>query len=101
MKKLFIDTGAWVALNNKKDKHHKNAVKDNRDFLDSGYFYLTSDYILDETYTLLRFDVGHKKAVEFGYEIKDLQKKVKINIFHINQVVLDKAWEIFEKYSSN
>ncbi len=36
MKKLFIDTGAWIALNNTKDKHYKNAVNANRDFLDSG-----------------------------------------------------------------
>ncbi len=99
MEKLFIDTGGWVALNNKKDKHYKDAVKANRDFLDSGFFYVTSDFILNETYTLLRFDVGHKRAVEFGYEIKDLQKNRKIHVFPINQVVLDKAWEIFEKYS--
>lgn len=99
MKKLFIDTGAWIALNNKKDKHHQDAIKANKDILDKGYFYVTTDYILDETYTLLRFDVGHKRAVEFGAEIKYLQKMVKINIVHINQDVLDKAWEIFEKYS--
>lgn len=99
MKKLFIDTGAWVALNNKKDKHHKDSVKANKDFLDGGYFYVTNDYVLDEAYTLLRLDVGHKRAVEFGYEIKDLQKNKKIYVFHVNQVVLDKAWEIFEKYS--
>ena len=99
MKKLFVDTGAWIALNNTKDNHHKNAVNANRDFLDSGYFYVTSDYVLDETYTLLRSDVGHKRAVEFGNEMTGLQKKGKINIVHINQVVHEKAWEIFEKYS--
>jgi len=98
-KRLFIDTGAWVALNNKKDKYHQDAVKANRDFLDGGYFYITSDYVLDETYTLIRLDVGHKRTVEFGYEINDLRKKKKINVFHVNQVILDKAWNIFEKYS--
>ena len=99
MRKLFIDIGAWIALNNTKDMHHKCAVNANRDFLDSGYFYVTSDYVLDETYTLLRSDVGHKRAVEFGNEMTRLHKKGKINIFHINQVVLEKGWEIFEKYS--
>jgi len=99
VEKLFIDTGAWIALNNKKDKHHKKAVEANRDFLDNGYFYVTSDYVMDETYTLLRIDVGHKRAVEFGREIKDLKEKAKIDIFHINHVVLDKAWQTFEKYT--
>lgn len=99
MKKLFVDTGAWLALNNNKDKYHIIAVKANKDFLDNGYFYVSSDYILDETYTLLRYDVGHKRAVEFGGEIKSLQKMGKIRIVHINQDILGKAWEVFEKYS--
>ncbi len=58
-----IDTGAWIALNNKKDKHHIAAITANKHFLDSGYFYVTSDYIMDETYTLLRYDIGHEKTV--------------------------------------
>jgi len=99
MTKLFIDTGAWIALNNTKDIHHKTAVKANREFLDSGYLYVTSDYVLDETYTLLRSDVGHNRAVKFGNEMSALHKRGKITIFHINQVVLEKAWGIFEKYS--
>lgn len=99
MKRLFIDTGAWIALNNKKDKYHTNAVKTNKKFLDNGYYYITSDYILNETYTLLRYDVGHKRAIEFGNEIKSLKEMEKIKIVHINQDILDKAWEIFEKYS--
>jgi len=99
MKKLFVDTGAWIALNNAKDSHHKSALNANKDFLDASYFYVTSDYVLDETYTLLRFDVGHKRSVEFGNEMTGLHKKGKINIVHINQVVREKAWEIFEKYS--
>jgi len=99
MKKLFIDTGAWIALNNKRDQHYKDAITANIDFLDSGYFYVTSDYVLDETFTLLRSDVGHKRTVEFGYEIRSLKNNSKINVFHLNQVVLDRAWEIFETYS--
>ena len=98
MKRLFIDIGAWLALNNKRDKHHTDAVKANKDFLDKGYFYVTSEYVLDETFTLLRYDVGHKRSVEFGAEIKSLQEMEKIRIVHINQDILGKAWEIFEKY---
>ncbi len=99
MKRLFIDTGAWVALNNKRDKYYTHAVKANKEFLDKGYFYVSSDYILDETYTLLRCDIGHKRTVEFGKEIKSLQEIGKIRIVYINEDILGKAWGIFEKYS--
>lgn len=98
MKKLFIDTGAWIALNNKKDKHHIAAITANKHFLDSGYFYVTSDYIMDETYTLLRYDIGHERTVEFGRKIKSLEKSGKIKIIHIEEDMKEKAWEVFEKY---
>lgn len=99
MKKLFIDTGAWIALNNRRDIHHSSAVKANKNFLDEGYFYVSTDYVLDETYTLLLYDVGHKRAVEFGDEIKSLLDMRKISIIHINRDMLDEAWEVFKKYS--
>lgn len=84
MKKLFIDTGVWIALNNSRDIHHVTAVNANKDFLDEGYFYVSTDYVLDETYTFLLNDVGHKRAVIFGDEIKSLQDLRKIKITHIN-----------------
>ena len=69
MEKLFIDTGAWIALNNKKDKYYRDAVKANKDFLDKGYFYISSDYVLDESYTLLRYEAfsfdGHFEQYGF------------------------------------
>jgi hypothetical protein len=99
MKKLFVDTGAWIALNNKKDKYYETAVKANKNFIDNGYLYITSDYILDETYTLCRYNVGHIRTVEFGIEIKSLEQMGEISIVSINQHILHDAWEIFEKYS--
>jgi predicted nucleic acid-binding protein len=99
LEKLFIDTGAWIALNNRKDKYHEKAVVANKEFLDAKYFYVTTDYVMDETYTLVRYDVGHKRAIEFGKEIKALQEKEKIKVIHISESILDSAWKIFEKYS--
>jgi uncharacterized protein len=99
MKRIFIDTGAWIALNSKKDKHFKDAISANKSFLNDGYYYVTSDYVLDETFTLLRSVVGHKRAVEFGNEILSLKDMSKILVFHTDQVILDRAWKIFETYS--
>ena len=99
MRKIFIDTGCWIALNNIRDKYHKHAVFENKKLLSEGCFYVTSDYVLDETYTLLRYDVGHKRAIEFGHEIKTLKERNKIFVVHITDDLLKKAWDIFEKYS--
>jgi len=98
MKKIFVDTGAWAALNNKRDKFHNDSVAANKRLLNEGYFYITSDYVLDETYTLLLYDIGHKRAVEFGNEIILLSKKKKIRIVHITEELLTEAWELFITY---
>jgi predicted nucleic acid-binding protein len=56
---ILIDTGAWYALADPQERHHGNAV---RLFgrLTKGKHgrMLTSDYILDETYTLIRMRLG-------------------------------------------
>ena len=52
MARLFVDTWGWLALRDKRDQHHREAV---------GIFnvasgaeaIVTSDYVLDETFTLL------------------------------------------------
>ncbi|MCH8070087.1 MAG: PIN domain-containing protein [Candidatus Marinimicrobia bacterium] len=54
---------------------------------------------MDETYTLLRLDVGHRRTVEFRSELKSLQKISKIKIIHVTQDILEKTWYVFEKYS--
>ncbi len=99
MRKIFVDTGAWAALNNKRDRLHSDAAAENKKLLDERCFYITSDYVLDETYTLLLYDTGHKRAVEFGKEIRFLHKKKKIGIVNVTEILLENAWNLFVKYS--
>ncbi len=63
---LFVDTGAWVALFNERDRDHARAavywdrVRSERRPI------LTTDDVLDETYTLIRRTrAGLEGAVEF------------------------------------
>ena len=52
---ILVDTGAWYALMDAEDPHHKDAQSFHRE-LSRGRFgrLATSDYILDEAFTLLR-----------------------------------------------
>ncbi len=51
--KVFIDTWGWISLFNKREKRHQDVKKWYNDFRNKNGEIYTSDYILDETYTLL------------------------------------------------
>jgi predicted nucleic acid-binding protein len=96
MKQVFVDTNGWLALNSKRDQFHKIAQDTNKELLKSGYFYITTNFVLDETYTGLIRKVGHFAAVDFGEKIRDSRI---ISIIHISKEIEDEAWQIFKKYS--
>jgi hypothetical protein len=99
VKLVFVDTGAWIAINNKRDNYHRVALKTNKELLENRYFYVTSDFVLDEAYTFLRYDIGHKKTVEFGENIQNLREKRKIEVVHVSEELQQKAWDLFVQYS--
>ena len=56
---ILVDTGAWYALTDPQDRHHGHAVAMfGRLTRGEHGRMVTTDYILDETYTLLRMRLG-------------------------------------------
>lgn len=96
MKRLFVDTNAWIALSNKRDQLHNPALKINRELLRDGYYYVTTNFVLDETYTGLLIKIGHFAAVGFGEKIRSTQA---VQIIHINEVIEEEAWRLFKQCS--
>lgn len=58
MKRLFIDTAGWMAMADAKDPLHQESVQFRDQSLDQGAILVTSNYILDETLTLIRMRLG-------------------------------------------
>jgi uncharacterized protein len=63
--KVFLDTGAFLALADEDDDRHSAAKSAHTELLRSKAQLVTSNFVLSETYTLIRFKVGHPAAVEF------------------------------------
>jgi predicted nucleic acid-binding protein len=63
--KVFIDTGAFQALADEDDDYHSVAKSIHAQLLKAQAELLTSNFVLAETYTFIRFRVGHDAAVEF------------------------------------
>ncbi len=62
---FFYDTWAFVALANRSDPAHGVAVELDLELERLGYVALTSDYVLDETLTLLSVAAGARVAIAF------------------------------------
>lgn len=73
--KVFIDTGAFLAISDKSDTHHKTAVSAYQKIVDQKASLYTSNYVIDETITLIRARVSHTAAVAFikNFEVSDIK----------------------------
>ncbi|MBI3799458.1 MAG: PIN domain-containing protein [Deltaproteobacteria bacterium] len=96
MRWVFADTNGWIALSSKRDQLHRAAVKLNKDLLKSGCRYVTTNFILDETYTGLRMKLGHTAAVDFGERLR-ISKAVQV--IHVSAEIEEEAWRIFTQYA--
>lgn len=92
MRRVFVDTGAWYALVDRSDPDHPEA----RRFFEANRIPLaTSNFVFDETVTLLRRRLGWAVAVEFGRRLKGSELA---GMVHVTGEDEDAAWEIFRKF---
>ncbi len=67
--KVFVDTGAFCALTIPKDRHNLTAKSVYKKIQKDKAVIYTSDYVLDETYTLLKTRSSHATAIKFEVDL--------------------------------
>ncbi|MCL4506089.1 MAG: PIN domain-containing protein [Chloroflexi bacterium] len=96
MKQIFVDANAWIALSSKRDRLHDSAIALHRELLEAGYRYITTNFVLDETYTILLMHIGHYAAVDFGERVRSSSV---IDVIHVTEGIEQDAWSLFKQYS--
>ena len=95
-KRIFIDTGAFLALEDASDKYHEAAIRfREQKLLPDRYEIITTSYILDETLTLIRSRLSIKASVDFSKRIRQSQI---VKILSVSKEIEDKALDMFEKF---
>jgi len=92
--KVFIDTSAFYAIVDKDDANHETASEIINKLVGEKAELYTSNFILSETYTLLRNNVGHSKTIDFIEKARD-----SLRIIHISEDIEERAIRILKKYS--
>ena len=96
---IFIDTCAWIAIEDKKDINHIRALQFKQELLASRDRFISTNYILDETYTLMLLDLGYNKTVDFKLKLDDLIDSNLVIIIHVTPDIERAGWEVFERFN--
>lgn len=67
---LFVDTAGWVAMADAADPAHAACRASRDEWLEGGGVLVSSDYVLDETLTLLRMRLGHAAAARWWEQVE-------------------------------
>lgn len=92
--KVFVDTSAFCALAIPKDKNNSRAKFLHQQIQEKKAILYTSDYVLDEVYTLLKVRDCHATSVRFMDEIN----KTHISILRMTDDIEQIAKAIFKKF---
>jgi predicted nucleic acid-binding protein len=95
MKLLFVDTAGWMACADESDSAHGKAVAVRDAWLEGGGLFVTSDYVADETLTLLRIRLGIDAAETWWQQVDNSSR---LRWEYVNPDRADKARGLFFRY---
>jgi len=97
---IFVDTGAWIALSDRKDQHHGDAVAIYTRLKQQKERLLTTEYLVDETVTRIRYDLSHSAAVKFLDFIERAEETGVLTVVAIDRALFQEAKRLFRQYHS-
>jgi predicted nucleic acid-binding protein len=95
---VFVDTGAWFAIQAQDDAHHREARQTLPVVLRVSRALVTSNLVVGETYTLLRLTKGYKTAKRF---LDTLVQSQKLERVFLTEDIEHRAYEVLSRYADH
>lgn len=96
MRKVFVDTSAFVALRNRGEREHAAARAALTALVAESALLFTSNYVFAETYTALLVRVGRPEAIEWGRRFRASEA---IEQIRVDEPVEEEAWSMLESHA--
>ena len=96
MRGLFVDTAGWIACADTGDLAHERAIAWRNSWLQEGAVLVSTDYIVDETLTLLRVRYGLGIAGTWWHYV---DSSPRLRWEHISPERAEKARAMFFRYT--
>ncbi|MBY0496344.1 MAG: PIN domain-containing protein [Cyanobacteria bacterium] len=74
MNQIFVDTSGWAACADAGDESHEACVRARDKALEAGIRLVTTDYVVDETLTLLRMRLGSRSAAAWWQQVSESRR---------------------------
>ena len=101
MRAVFVDTGAWDALEDRSDRNHAAAVRYRAILRQERMPLYVTNFVLDESHTLLLQNVGYARTVTFKSAIDRMQNGGILTIVHVSEEIEKAAWEVFARFNQD
>jgi len=98
MRRIFVDSWGWCAMVNRREEYHELVQYLIAELVEESAKLYTTNFILDETYTLIRTRVHHRAAVEFHRKLQIMIDGKLVEVIHLMPEIEQDAWIIFERY---
>lgn len=96
---VFIDSGGWLSVVVATDRYHEAGKAYFEALIDLRASAVTTDFVLDEVITRLRYDIGHARAAEFLALVDRAAAFGVLRIVRITDDLWNHAEAIFLKYA--
>ena len=92
----LIDSSAFLSLEDADETNHTATIAAYRDLLDTRTPLVTTNFVFDETYTLLLTRLGRSRAVAWGDRLLEstVVRRVRVSAQHETR-----AWEIIREFA--
>ncbi len=94
----FVDTWGWTAMGRRREARHQEVVAYYRLILQQGRQVLTSDYVLDETITLLFRRESPSEATRFLEGVFQALAQGRLTLESISQTRCEHAWTFRQRF---
>ena len=95
MNAVFVDTGGWMACADRSDPAHLTCMAARDAALEAGRTLITTDFVVDETLTLIRFRLGLAAANAWWQQIDG---SVRLRWERIENDRFERARNLFFQY---
>lgn len=96
MNEIFVDSGAWLALADRRDRYHETAVTTYPQLLRQTPRFVTTNLVIAESYNLIRRRLGYEPGISFLQSLRQTSRLVRV---YSDERLEIEAEEILKQYT--